>query len=237
MSRLLLLLNSVEVVTSASKSCTHTIPDFPLKRSGLAAASFGATSWLVVARTEAHGCRVVRPAMYHYWSAEKRWIEAAPMNYARFGAPIQTIHIPQIQAPATSNLVLRGGKSSVETLNYWGRWTEHANACLPNEGLQDAFSMVVASSNDPYTSYIHLLGGRIWRRPGAPTRRLRLTLQRGLEGDAPHACVPAEPRVSGGQYRPIEWNSRHRCKGRTVIQLLQPSLLLRPQPRALDRTQ
>ena len=109
--------------------------------------------------------------MYHYWSAEKRWIEAAPMNYARFGAPIQTIHIPQIQSPATSNLVLGGGESSVETLNYWGGWTEHANARLPNDGLQDACPVVVASPTDPYTSYIHLL--RIWRRPGAPTRTTR----------------------------------------------------------------
>ena len=47
----------------------------------------------------------------------------------------------------------------VETLNYFGGWTEHANASLPHDGHQDTCSVVVDSPTYPYNSYIHLLGG------------------------------------------------------------------------------
>ena len=81
------------------------------------------------------------------------------MNYARYGATIHSITILHPQSPSTSNLVLGGGESAVETLNIWGGWREQPNARLPNDGLQDACSVVVSSPTSPYSSYIHLLGG------------------------------------------------------------------------------
>ena len=82
------------------------------------------------------------------------------MNYARYGATIHSISILHPQSPSTSNLVLGGGESAVETLNIWGGWREQPNARLPNDGLQDACSVVVSSPTSPYSSYIHLLGGQ-----------------------------------------------------------------------------
>jgi len=196
------------VVSSANNICTHTVPDFPLKRNGLAAASFDATfrgDILACGGGNRGPWASSSQACYHYWSEENRWIEALPMNYARFGATMHAIYISEIQAPPTSILVLGGGESAVETFNLYGGWREHANASLPNDSLQDACSVLVDSPTEPYISFIHLLGGLLG---GKQHYRLLVSHQGLSEGweamhDMPvslqnHACVAASIGQSSG---------------------------------------
>ena len=86
------------------------------------------------------------------------------MIYGRMGATIHTFSNTYVGGPPSTsqfNLVLGGGESAVETLNtyYMGGWKEQASARLPDDGLQSACSVVVASLDSPHDSYIHLLGG------------------------------------------------------------------------------
>ena len=140
------------------------------------------------------------------------------MNYARNGATIHTIYIPHHHAPATSNLVLGGGESAVETMNFWGGWTEQPNARLPNDGLQDACSVVVSP-----TSYIHLLGGQDLETSWGTNTHYRLKIGDFSEGwevmpNMPvslqnHGCVTASIGqsmgivVTGGRDEPISSSS------------------------------
>jgi len=151
------MLSTVEVVTDVNKSCTNTVPAFPLARDGLAAASFSALAFpndILACGGHNRGPWGASRACYHYWGAEDRWIDAPPMNYARSDANIHTFD--------AFNLVLGGGNSAVEILtgDGMGDWIEVESARLPDDSLTAACSVQVASPTSLSTSYIHLLGGR-----------------------------------------------------------------------------
>ena len=203
------MLSSVEVVTKANKSCTHNVPDFPFERDGLAAAAFSSLAFMndiLACGGENRGpWTASRQACYHYWSAEKRWMEAPPMIYPRFYATIHTFD--------RFNLVLGGGESAVEILNGQGMggWTEVASARLPNDGLQDACSVVVASPTSASDSYIHLLGGKELETNWGTNSHYRLmTTYDGVSSEGwevmhhmpvalqNHACVAASIGQSSG---------------------------------------
>ena len=158
------MLDSVEVVTTVNKTCTHSVTNFPLLRYGLAAAhlSFPFSNDILACGGENRGpWGTSRQACYHFRSSEDRWIEAPPMNFPRFDATIHTFE-SGLPAQPGFNLVLGGGESAVEILPGGGAggWTEVEAARLPYYTFQGSCSVVVTSSTSAYTSYIHLLGGQ-----------------------------------------------------------------------------
>merc|ERR1711973_543065 len=168
------MLDSVEVVTIANKTCTHNIPAFPFARDGLAVGHL-ATPYMndiLAFGGENRGpWGASQRACYHFFSNENRWFEASPMNFGRFDATIHTF----TRGKGGFNLVLGGGESAVETVGVGGSWTEVASARLPNDGLQHGCSVVVGSQ-DPDSYYIHLLGGQEEETAWGMNSHYRLTI-------------------------------------------------------------